>query len=104
MSNISNIYPPLPDGITLNQRAGMVEARNSRGKICQLIDNTGTIEDSQLIDLLNQLIEDEQFGINALSSTDGTLNIDKPRLSHIQIQDDLYRLLLLRYQAVIEKF
>ena len=104
MSNISKITPPLPDEITLNHGANVVEARNSRGKICQLIDNTGTIENSQLINLLNQLIQDEQFGINALSSMDGTLNIDKPRLSHIQIHDELYRLLLLRYQAVIEKF
>lgn len=104
MSNTPNVPNPLPAEINLTPEAITVERANSNGKTCQLIDNTGTIAQSMLDELLTQLIQDKQFGINAISSTDGVLNIDKPRLSHIQIDESLYRLILFRYQAVIENF
>ena len=104
MSNIPEISPPLPPEFQLTPDAVVIEASNSRGKTCQLIDNTGTIDPKELNELLAELIQANQFGINALSSTDGVLNLDKPRLSHIQLGDNLYRLVLLRYQAIIENF
>ncbi len=54
--------------------------------------------------LLAELIDSEQFGLNALSSDNGILALDKPRLSHVQVDTHLYRLLVYRYQAIIEKF
>jgi len=104
MTNTSNISPKLPSEISLSPEAVIVEEVNSNGKTCQLIDNTGTIGRSKMSELLNELIQEEQFGIKAISSTDGILKIDQPRLSHIQINETLYRLILFRYQAVIENF
>jgi len=74
------------------------------GKACQLYDNTASIPAPELESLLAQLVADKHFGINALSSSDGIINLDKPKLSHIQIKDDLYRLYLYRYHAIIESF
>ena len=88
----------------INTHAKIIRGKTENGKPCQLIDNTGTIDDCELDSLLNQLLSDKQFGINALSSSNGVIAIDKPRLTHIQIKDELYRLLIFRYDAIIEKF
>lgn len=104
MSTTSDFPPSVPADVTLSPDAHYVESTNKQGKCCQLIDNTGTIIEPELIKLLAELIESNQFGINALSSSNGVIALNKPRLTHIQINDHLYRLLLYRYQAIIEYF
>ena len=104
MSNTSDFGHTFSNNIQISEGATIVEATNVQGKTCQLVDNTGTIDHQTLKNLLSELIDGNQFGINALSSQNGVINIDKPRLTHIQINKELYRLLLYRYQAIIESF
>ncbi|MDH5258016.1 MAG: hypothetical protein OEX07_08400 [Gammaproteobacteria bacterium] len=93
-----------PAEIRISESANKVTSNLDNGKQCELYDNTGLIPDTELKELLDQLVQDRLFGINALSSSDGIIYLDKPKLSHIQINDDLYRLYLYRYHAIIENF
>lgn len=93
-----------PAEIKISESANKITSSLSNGRQCKLYDNTGLIPDLELRGLLDQLIQDSLFGINALSSSDGIIYLDKPKLSHIQINDDLYRLYLYRYHAIIENF
>jgi len=90
--------------LEINKNATKTTNTLSNTKECVLYDNTGSISTKELEDLLAQLIKDKHFGINALSSSDGIIYLDKPKLSHIQINDNLYRLYLYRYHAIIESF
>jgi len=92
------------DQIHIKDNATTLAKTLANGKQCQLYDNTLSINEKELEALFEQLVQDKHFGINALSSSDGIIHLDKPKLSHIQIQDDLYRLYLYRYHAIIEKF
>lgn len=90
--------------VKIQDNATVVTGKTDKGKVCKLADNTGSVDKIELEGLLNNMIESQVFGIHAISSGDGIINFDKPRLSHIQIDDDLYRLYLFRYHAIIEKF
>jgi len=90
--------------LEINANATKVSCKNHNKKKCTLFDNTGNIPQKELEKLLKQLVENQHFGINALSASDGIIYLDKPKLSHIQIKDDLYRLYLYRYHAIIESF
>ena len=90
--------------LKINKNAPKVSGTNHNDKKCELFDNTCSIPQQELKVLLAQLIADKHFGINALSASDGIIYLDKPKLSHIQIKDDLYRLYLYRYHAIIESF
>lgn len=90
--------------LKINENATKVSGTTHNNKPCELYDNTCTIPQQEMSELLDQLIKDKHFGINALSASDGIIYLDKPKLSHIQIKDDLYRLYLYRYHAIIESF
>jgi len=90
--------------LKIHKNATKVTGKLGNGKPCELYDNTRSIEVDELQALLEQLINDQLFGIHALSSSDGIIHLDKPKLSHIQINSDLYRLYLYRYHAIIENF
>jgi len=94
----------LTNNIEIQENATIVNGETNNGKSCKLADNTGEIKKNELEQLLNGMIDDQLFGIHAMSSSDGIISLDKPKLSHIQVDDDLYRLYLFRYHAIIEKF
>lgn len=90
--------------LKINENATKVSGETHNNKKCELFDNTCKIPQQDMAELLAQLVADKHFGINALSASDGIIYLDKPKLSHIQIKDDLYRLYLYRYHAIIENF
>jgi len=90
--------------LKISKNATKTSSNTNNGKECTLYDNTNSISLPERQKLLSELITDGHFGINALSSSDGIIYLDKPKLSHIQINEDLYRLYLYRYHAIIETF
>ena len=90
--------------LKINKNAPKACGITHNNKECELFDNTCSLPQQELDKLLDELIKDKHFGINALSASDGIIYLDKPKLSHIQIKDDLYRLYLYRYHAIIENF
>lgn len=86
-------------------RPTIVEGVAHNGKPCRIVDNTGSIERSELEGLLGQLIEQKRFGISGLSAAgSNSIRLGAPDFTHIQIVDQLYRLILLPYEARIEAF
>lgn len=73
-------------------------------KPCRVIDKTRSVDRNLLEQLLQDLITNRQFGIQGFSSAGGQIKLDEPRFTHIQLGDDLFRLLIQRYEAHIEKF
>ena len=90
----------------LRPDAPRLEGQNKRGKRCELIDNSGdTLPHGELQSILNALIENDAFGFKTLSANGGeTINLDRRESSHVQIGENLYRLIIFRYQARIERF
>jgi len=95
-----NTKQNLPD----SEQYTVIEGHTLNGKPCRIVDKTRTVDRKLLGQLLEELIASKQFGLNKLSSTDGKINLDQPQFSHIQLGEDLYRLLLFTYEAHIEKF
>lgn len=89
---------------SLSDNAIVVQGETLSGKPCRIVDNTGTISEAELRQLLEQLVEQNEFGIKGLSDGQGIMKLGEPRLAHIQIEGDLYRLVLLPYEARIEKY
>ena len=84
--------------------AVIVEGVCENGKPCRIVDNTGTLSQSTLEELLQALIKERQFGFQAMSDSTGTVRLGEPRFSHVQLGETLYRLLLFPYEAIIETF
>jgi len=82
----------------------VLRALTHTGHACQLTDVTGSISSVELSKLLNDLIATKAFGLSAMSTDSATIKLDAPKLAHIQIGDELYRLLLFPYEGRIEKF
>ncbi|MDH5377641.1 MAG: hypothetical protein OEX00_04905 [Gammaproteobacteria bacterium] len=82
----------------------MIHGKTQRGKPCKIVDNTASVCREELERLLITLIEEDSFGLKGISDGEGRINLDKPELAHIQIGEKLYKLLLYRYEAHIEKF
>jgi len=77
-----------------------------RGRACELIDNTGAgLAPEDLREVLDALIAEDRFGLSLTSSREGTtLDLERREVGHIQIGTDLFRLLVRRYTARIERF
>ena len=94
----SGLPPLTPD-------AQVIEGQTRRGKPCRVVDNTGTVAEEELRTLLNELIEQDQFQPLGLSMAGGnSIQIGAPQTAHVQLGDDLYRLIVLDYEARIEGF
>ncbi len=91
--------PPLrSDAVLL---AGMTK----RGKPCRLIDNTVSAPREELKALLNDLIEQEHFGPSGLSVAGGnTISIGAPQSAHVQLGGNIYRMIVVDYEARLEEF
>lgn len=90
----------------LRPDAVRVQGQTSKGRPCELIDNTGRqLPREELEGILGALIENEVFGFRTLSAAGGDkIDIDRRESTHVQVGDDLFRLIVYRYQARIENF
>jgi len=109
MSDINQFVDPNADFDENNPlRADAVHypGATKRGKACELVDNTGQqLDAAQCRDILNGLIEHDVFGFRTLSASGGeTISLERRESTHVQVGDDLYRLIVFRYQARIENF
>jgi len=86
-----------------NQK-NMIKGTTLNGKPCKIIDATTTLSHDILQELLNDFIKKRSFGLSGYSQDGQTIKLNQARFSHIQIQNQLYRLILLPYEARIEKF
>jgi len=103
--------PPPPPGEfdrlnPIRPDATRVTGVTRRGKACELLDNTGAgLSIEALQEVLEALIAQDRFGMAMTSAAGGsTLDLARREVGHIQIGDDLFRLLLHRYTARLEPF
>ncbi len=87
-----------------NNQRNIIIGTTHHGKPCKIIDATATLSQDTLQELLNDLIKKRSFGLSGYSQDGQTIKFNQTRFSHIQIQNQLYRLILLPYEARIEKF
>ena len=81
-----------------------VEGRTARGRICELVDKSGdAIPASELERLLADLIAGGTFGFRARGTADAVA-LGEPEFAHVQIGERLYRLIVERYSARLERF
>lgn len=89
----------------IEDHATIVDGYAHNGKPCRVVDNTGTIPRDELVAFLDELVEQQRFGMSGLSSTGGnTIRLGEPELVHVQFGETLYRLILMPYEARIERF
>ncbi len=82
-----------------------VDGRTARGQRCELVDCTGeSLPQAELERLLADLIAAGAFDFRARGDAQGRLRLDQPELGHIQIGERLYRLVVERYRARLERF
>jgi hypothetical protein len=81
-----------------------VEGRTPRGRMCELFDNSGdSIPAEELERLLGELIVAGKFGFRASGAAD-SIALAPPEFAHVQIGGQLYRLIVERYTARLERF
>lgn len=89
-------------------RPGATRLRGAtrRGKTCELVDNSGdALPLPELQAILDALVREERFGFATASEAGGaTLDLARRESAHIQVAGQLYRLIVYRYQARIERF
>jgi hypothetical protein len=90
----------------LRADAVRISGTTRRGKKCELVDNTGRgLPMTELRALLDALVAADRFGFAIASAKGGaTLALDRRESGHVQIGDDLYRLVIHRYQGRLEPF
>ena len=82
-----------------------VRAKTRRGRDCALVDNTGdALPRAELERLLADLVAADAFGFRASGGAGGAIQLDRPGFGHVQIGERLYRLIVERYRARLEKF
>ncbi len=92
--------PPEP-----GPHATVIEATAHNGKPCRIVDNTGRVPRAELEHLLESLIAERRFGLNALSASGSSaIRLGEPQFTHLQVGDELYRFLLFPYEARLEAF
>lgn len=77
-----------------------------RGRPCALVDDTGdALPRAELESLLEDLIAAEAFGFHGASAAGrDTIDLEAPRMAHVQLAGRLYRLLVHRFEARLEPF
>lgn len=89
----------------LRSDAVILEGMTKRGKPCRLIDNTVSAPREELAALLNDLIEQEHFGPSGLSMAgSNTISIGTPQSAHVQLGENIYRMIVVDYAARLEAF
>jgi len=99
--------PEKPPGSGGNGReivGSRVERRSARGRTCALVDGTGdAIPRAELERLLAELIEADAFAFR-LSGDAGGIALGQARFAHVQLGERLYRLIVERDSARLERF
>lgn len=90
----------------LRPDAARLKGTTRRGKPCVLIDNTGAaLPPGELRQILDRLIENDSFGFRTLSANGGdAIRLERREASHVQVGENLYRLILYRFEARLEPF
>ena len=89
----------------LHPSAQVLEGLTRKGKPCRLVDNTASVPQAEMQELLQALIEQDKFGPGGLSPAGGnTITIGMPESAHVQLGDTLYRLIIFDYEARLERF
>ena len=89
----------------LRSDAAILEGKTKRGKPCRVIDNTVSVPREDLAGLLNDLIEQEHFGPSGLSMAgSNTIRIGAPQSAHVQLGGNIYRMIVVAYEARLEEF
>ncbi len=108
---MADVPPPFIDPTltgpsdSLRPDARIIEGHAHNGKPCRIVDNTNSVDPTELRAVLDALIRDKKFGRGGLSVAGGsTIALDRPTSSHIQFGEQLYRILLYPYEARIERF
>lgn len=76
------------------------------GRPCALTDNTGRrLPPAEMKAILEALVAGGAFGLRARSAAgSGALALDPWQATHVQIDGELYRLIVRRHEARIEPF
>ena len=75
------------------------------GREVRLTDRTGSAPEDELRQILDALVREGKFGLAGLSNAgSGSIEIGAPEGAHVQIGDELYRLMVTGYEAYIDKF
>ncbi|MCE5394521.1 MAG: hypothetical protein JJ693_08030 [Acidithiobacillus sp.] len=95
-----------PEGLPpVHPHAQILEGKTKRGKPCRLIDNTASVDRVHLQQLLEDLIDQDHFQPLGLSTAGGNaIQIGAPQSAHVQLGEDLYRLIIIGYEARLEVF
>ncbi len=109
MESSFSFIDPLSDFDTsnpLHPEARQYPGKTGNGKDCVLIDNTGkALPADECLAILDSLVASQLFGFRSMSAQGGsTIDLERRESTHIQIGDDLYRLIIFRYEARIENF
>lgn len=109
MSDINQFVDPNADfdeNNPLRYDAVHYSGATKRGKACELVDNTGcALAPDECKDILAGLIENDLFGFHPFSANGGeTISLERRESTHVQVGEELYRLIVFRYQARIENF
>lgn len=86
--------------------AVVITGSTARGKRCELIDNTGAqLPRAELEAILHGLIENGVFGFRPVSAGGAdAIRLERREAGHVQVGENLYRLIVYRYQARLEPF
>lgn len=109
MADPPDFLPPAADFETLNPLrpdAVHYRATTRSGKPCALVDNTGArLPAKEMHSILEALIAADAFGFKSRSAA-GANTLDPARREggHIQVAGELYRLIVFRYEARVERF
>lgn len=88
-----------------NVAGHVVEGRTPRGRPCRLADCSGDgLPREELEGLLADLIATDAFGFRAVSKDGVSVRLDRRDFAHVQIAGRLYRLIVERDLARIERF
>lgn len=82
------------------------EALTRQGRPCALTDNTGRrLSAAAVREILDALVANDAFGFRARSAAGGAvIGLDQAQATHVQIGDELFRLVVRRYEARLEPF
>jgi hypothetical protein len=82
-----------------------VRGRTRRGHDCALVNASGdALPRAALERLLADLIAADAFGFRATGDAGGAMRIDRPGFGHVQVGERLYRLIVERHRARLERF
>jgi len=96
---------PCPGEESIRPDAVIIEGVAHNGKPCRIVDNTASVDQAELRELLDALIRERRFGFSGLSvAGSNRIAVREPTGTHIQLGGELYRILLYPYEARIEAF